>query len=164
MSYFAEVTHTQCVNRMLSVKDTERERGALELKAIQSLPSAIEKYLNSGGKINTLPSMTMQDPYSEEGKQQRKDVLRQYDFTRDQKTIRELNMANNKKQLAEHDRFLRFPEVYNRVGLSRAQIYLMVAQGKFPKPVKIGLRASGWLESSIDKWIAEIAATSKAEA
>jgi prophage regulatory protein len=38
------------------------------------------------------------------------------------------------------NRLIRRPEVLNLVGLSRATIYLMMAEGRFPKPVKVGLR------------------------
>ena len=51
------------------------------------------------------------------------------------------------------DRFLRWPEVKQRIGYSRSQIYLLIQQGKFPKPYKLGERASAWLESSINEWI-----------
>jgi hypothetical protein len=83
MSYFAEVTHTECVNRMIAIKDTERERSAMELRAIQSLPSAMAEYLARGGKVKTLPPMAMQDPESDTGKQSRIDSLRQYDRHRE---------------------------------------------------------------------------------
>ena len=88
MSYFAEVTHTECVNRMAEVKDTERERSAMELRAIQSLPSAVEEYLSRGGKISTLPPMAMQDPQSSEAVQLRKDTLRQYDLNHERKAMK----------------------------------------------------------------------------
>lgn len=45
------------------------------------------------------------------------------------------------------DRVLRFPEVKTRVGLCRSHIHNLVSQGKFPAPIKLGARASGWLES-----------------
>lgn len=83
MSYFSEVTHTECVNRMIVVKDSAQERTATELRAIRALPSAIEEYLARGGKIKTLPPMAMQDPESEYGIQARKDSLRQYDRHRE---------------------------------------------------------------------------------
>ena len=83
MSYFAEVTHTECVNRMLAIKDTVKERSSIELRAIQSLPSAMAEYLSRGGKVTELPPMAMQDPEGEEGRQLRKDVLRQYDRHRE---------------------------------------------------------------------------------
>jgi prophage regulatory protein len=43
-------------------------------------------------------------------------------------------------------RILRLPEVKSRVGLCRASIYNHMAQGSFPKPISLGLRAVGWLE------------------
>lgn len=49
---------------------------------------------------------------------------------------------------------LRLPTVRSRVGYSRSSIYSRVADGSFPKPVRLGARAIGWLESDIDEWIA----------
>ncbi len=52
-------------------------------------------------------------------------------------------------------RILRLPEVKLRTGLSRSTIYLKVSQNLFPKPMSIGERSVGWLESEIDSWINE---------
>ena len=51
-------------------------------------------------------------------------------------------------------RILRLPDVISRVGLRRASIYLHISKGSFPKPISLGARAVGWLESDIDGWIA----------
>jgi prophage regulatory protein len=48
---------------------------------------------------------------------------------------------------------LRLPEVKARVGLSRSAIYLAISRDEFPRPVRIGARAVGWLESEIEEWI-----------
>ena len=66
-------------------------------------------------------------------------------------------MTDRKQQgvIMSGNRFLRWPEVSGRVGYSRSQVHLLVKQGKFPPPCKLGLRASAWLESSIDQWISE---------
>lgn len=53
-----------------------------------------------------------------------------------------------------HDRILRRPEVEARTGLSRSTIYAMVAERRFPAPIKLGLRAVGWPESEIGAWLA----------
>lgn len=50
---------------------------------------------------------------------------------------------------------LRLPAVKASTGLSRSTIYLRVSQGTFPRPVSLGGRAVGWVESEIDGWIAE---------
>lgn len=51
-------------------------------------------------------------------------------------------------------RILRLPDVMSRVGLRRASIYLHITNGSYPKPISLGARAVGWLESDIDGWIA----------
>ena len=58
-----------------------------------------------------------------------------------------------------HPRVLRLKQVLDRVGLSRSTIYDRMNPASpryddsFPKPMKIGSSAVGWLESSINKWI-----------
>jgi prophage regulatory protein len=48
---------------------------------------------------------------------------------------------------------LRLPAVKTSTGLSRSTIYLRIAEGSFPKPVSLGARAVGWLESDIEQWL-----------
>lgn len=48
---------------------------------------------------------------------------------------------------------LRLPSVKSRTGLSRSTLYLRISQGQFPKPVNLGGRAVGWLESEIETWL-----------
>jgi hypothetical protein len=83
MSYFAEVTHTECVNRMAMVANDQRTITKSDQQLLDRLPSAIEEYLARGGKVTTLQPMAMQDPQSEAGKQGRIDSLRQYDRHRE---------------------------------------------------------------------------------
>jgi len=49
----------------------------------------------------------------------------------------------------------RLHSVRARVSLSRSEIYRRVALGTFPKPVKLGERASAWSAAEIDQWIAD---------
>ncbi len=51
-------------------------------------------------------------------------------------------------------RFLRLADVKEKIGLSRATIYRFMECGTFPKPVRLGARAIGFLDSDIDAWIA----------
>lgn len=53
------------------------------------------------------------------------------------------------------NRILRRPEVEKLTGLARSTIYNRMEQGTFPKPVPLGGRLVGWLESDVDKWITE---------
>lgn len=66
-----------------------------------------------------------------------------------------------KKAYHPHNRVLRLPEVQARVGLGRSYIYKLISQGDFPQPIKLGPRASGWLESEIDSWIEQRIAVSR---
>jgi prophage regulatory protein len=46
-------------------------------------------------------------------------------------------------------RLLRRPQVSNLTGDKRSTLYLRVSEGLFPKPVKIGARASAWPEDEV---------------
>lgn len=48
---------------------------------------------------------------------------------------------------------LRLPTVKVRTGLSRSTIYLRIAAGQFPRPISLGGRTVGWLESDVDDWL-----------
>ncbi len=50
---------------------------------------------------------------------------------------------------------LRRKQVQARTGLSRSMIYQYIKEGAFPKPVPLGARAVGWIESEVSEWIAE---------
>ena len=39
------------------------------------------------------------------------------------------------------------------MGLSRSQIYKLIAKGSFPEQIKIGPKISAWPEQTIDQWI-----------
>ena len=47
-----------------------------------------------------------------------------------------------------------------RTGLSRAVIYKLKAEGKFPPSIQLSARSIGWLDSDIDEWIAQRVAAS----
>nr|WP_244590448.1 AlpA family transcriptional regulator [Xenorhabdus stockiae] len=48
---------------------------------------------------------------------------------------------------------LRLPEVCRRTGLGKSTVYKYISEGKFPKQIKTGERASAFIESEIDAWI-----------
>ena len=61
-------------------------------------------------------------------------------------------------------RVLRLPRVQARTGLARSTIYVRVADGSFPQPIRLGARAVGWIESEVDAWIREQIAASRGNA
>lgn len=50
---------------------------------------------------------------------------------------------------------LKRPAVEQKTGLSRSAIYAAMADNRFPRPIKIGVRAVGWLEADIHNWLEE---------
>jgi prophage regulatory protein len=52
-------------------------------------------------------------------------------------------------------RMLRRKEVENRTGLKRSTIYEKLANGTFPKPVRIGAKVVCWPEHEIEAWLQE---------
>ncbi|EAA5763696.1 AlpA family transcriptional regulator [Salmonella enterica] len=50
---------------------------------------------------------------------------------------------------------IRLPEVQRRTGYSKAWIYRLISQNRFPSSVKIGSRAIAFVESEVDEWISQ---------
>ncbi|WRH64421.1 MAG: AlpA family transcriptional regulator [Fuscovulum sp.] len=48
---------------------------------------------------------------------------------------------------------LRLPKVLERTGLGRTTVYDGIKAGTFPRPIKLGVRAVGWVEADIDAWL-----------
>jgi len=57
---------------------------------------------------------------------------------------------------------LRRKQVEARVGLRRSTIYQGVADGTFPRPVRLGARSVGWLSHEIERWLADRVAAREA--
>jgi predicted DNA-binding transcriptional regulator AlpA len=49
--------------------------------------------------------------------------------------------------------FFRMADVIRITALSRATVYRRIAEGKFPPPVHLGGRASGWPRAALQRWI-----------
>ena len=50
-------------------------------------------------------------------------------------------------------RLLRREDVEAKVGLKRAYIYVLMKQGKFPRPIRMGERCVRWNSLEIEEWI-----------
>jgi prophage regulatory protein len=48
---------------------------------------------------------------------------------------------------------IRLPQVCRVTGLRRSMIYQLESQQRFPKRIKIGIRAVGWIESEVQIWV-----------
>ncbi|OJZ17953.1 MAG: AlpA family transcriptional regulator [Thiobacillus sp. 65-29] len=56
---------------------------------------------------------------------------------------------------------IRLPDVMARTGLSRSSVFLKVKTGDMPPPIKLGVRATGWVAEEIDAWIKQRVAASR---
>lgn len=52
------------------------------------------------------------------------------------------------------EKIQKLPEVIKQTGLCRTAIYASIAEGTFPKQIKLGLRSVGWLKSEVEIWLA----------
>lgn len=59
---------------------------------------------------------------------------------------------------------LRLPAVCRATGLGRSMVYQLEAANRFPRRIKIGARAVGWIEAEIQSWLADRITTSRGAA
>lgn len=57
------------------------------------------------------------------------------------------------------DRVLRLNAVLDRTGLTRSTLYRKIADGSFPRQLRLSANCAGWYESEVNAWIASLRAT-----
>ena len=57
---------------------------------------------------------------------------------------------SEKKVFESRERLIRLPEVIAQTGLNRNSVYQI---DDFPRPLKVGARASAWVQSEVQEWI-----------
>ena len=50
-------------------------------------------------------------------------------------------------------RVLRLPDVMRRTGKRRTSLLQAIQRGQFPRPIRIGARAIGFVEAEVEDWI-----------
>jgi len=50
---------------------------------------------------------------------------------------------------------LRVAEVIEKTGLARSTVYKYVDLGMFPRPISLGGKSVGWIDSEIHEWLQE---------
>lgn len=58
---------------------------------------------------------------------------------------------------------LKIKDVVEKVSLGQSTVYKMVAAGEFPRPFQIAPNRVAWVESEIDAWLTERAASRTTE-
>lgn len=66
-----------------------------------------------------------------------------------------MTQQNESTPSALEHRILRRSEVERKTGVKGAHIYNLMNQGKFPKSIRLGVRAVGWDAAETDQWIAD---------
>ena len=61
----------------------------------------------------------------------------------------------------QYVQILRLPAVCRATGLGRSMVYQLEAANRFPRRIKIGARAVGWIEAEIQSWLADRITTSR---
>ena len=64
-----------------------------------------------------------------------------------------MKVIENQASHATPKRFLRLPKLLTRIGISRSSLYVLIGNGEFPKPINLGARSVGWLESDAEAWM-----------
>lgn len=62
------------------------------------------------------------------------------------------------------NKIVRMKQAKDLTGLSRSSIYLKMNAGDFPKSMKLGERAMGWLLADIQAWIDSRVSSFRADA
>lgn len=52
-------------------------------------------------------------------------------------------------------RVLRLAEMIEKTGLARSTIYKYTDLGRFPRPISLGGKSVGWIDSEIHEWLQE---------
>ncbi len=116
-----------------------------------ALADRILAFMEAYGQAQPEPVSSRSNPLGDSSSRARRDRA----MTRTRTVVQEVEMPI---------RIVRLPGVQGRTGLARSTIYVRVAEGSFPKPVQLGTRAVGWIESEVDAWIRQQVVASRGEA
>lgn len=64
-----------------------------------------------------------------------------------------MQVVHQARPVVPRDRFIRLPEVESVTGCKKSTIYLLISQGKFPKPLRLSARMVVWPETAVLQWV-----------
>ncbi len=72
-----------------------------------------------------------------------------------------MQVVHQSRPVVPRDRLIRRPDVENITGCQKSTIYQMIADGSFPKPIRLSARHVAWSETAVLQWVQDrIAAAS----
>ena len=57
------------------------------------------------------------------------------------------------KDIVNHQRVIRKPELLGRLGLSDPTVWRLEKAGRFPRRIQLGGNSVGWFADEIDQWL-----------
>jgi prophage regulatory protein len=54
---------------------------------------------------------------------------------------------------SSRNKIIRIKDVLGTTGLSRSSIYQKISSNQFPKQVRLGARAVGWVQDEVNSWV-----------
>lgn len=64
-----------------------------------------------------------------------------------------MQAVHQSRPVVPRDRLVRLPEVEAMTGCKKSTIYTMLAQKRFPKPVRLSARMVAWPETAVLQWV-----------
>ena len=64
-----------------------------------------------------------------------------------------MQVVHQTRPVVPRDRLIRLPEVLSLTGCKKSTIYLMLHEGRFPKPVRLSPRMVTWPETAVLQWV-----------
>lgn len=64
-----------------------------------------------------------------------------------------MQVVHQSRPVVPRDRLVRLPEVKGMTSCGKSTIYKMIAEGSFPKPVRLGTRTVAWPETAVLQWV-----------
>ena len=64
-----------------------------------------------------------------------------------------MQVVHQSRPVVPRDRLIRLPDVESATGCKKSTIYLMIGEGRFPRPVRLSARHVAWSESAVLCWV-----------
>lgn len=64
-----------------------------------------------------------------------------------------MQVVHQSRPVVPRDRLVRLPEVEGMTGCKKSTIYQMIADGRFPKPLRLTGRMVAWPETAVLQWV-----------
>ncbi|MFT4266915.1 MAG: AlpA family transcriptional regulator [Xenophilus sp.] len=74
-----------------------------------------------------------------------------------------VQVVHQTRPVVPRDRLIRLPDVEAATGCKKSTIYMLLRQGKFPKPVRLAARMVAWPESAVLQWVQDQIAAAGAD-